>query len=180
MWKIKQTFQSYYTKFKYQSIPNKIQLLSKPTHTSIPFVIQKKNTKTIEYFKNDNHLHTYIHENENINTKKKSIIFIHSIFPSLISYTFLQPFYPLFTSFIQIFLPNNYPHSVTPNYLNYTKWSISASIFGTTSSILSMQCLLYAIGLGATTAIPTAAAINWVLKVIEMIKQTKLNFIIFD
>lgn len=83
------------------------------------------------------------------------------------------------------FLPKQYPQSVTPNYLSYVKWqllvnTLSSACGGTRNTlfhcisapmllydlpaVISMQSLLYAIGLGAATSIPAAAAINWIIK----------------
>lgn len=62
------------------------------------------------------------------------------------------------------FLPKHYPSSVPPAYLPYIKWQFAASACSTATGVLSMQALLFAIGLGAVQAIPAAAAINWVLK----------------
>ena len=65
---------------------------------------------------------------------------------------------------IQHFLPRGYTTGSVPlNYFRYTKWSVLASIATSAGMVLSTQSLLYAIGLGAG-AIPTAAALNWVLK----------------
>jgi hypothetical protein len=71
-------------------------------------------------------------------------------------------FYPL-ASLLTYFLPANYPDSVNSYYLTYSKWVFVGSILGTASSVLSMQCLLVSLGLGAA-AMPVSAAINWVLK----------------
>lgn len=62
-----------------------------------------------------------------------------------------------------LFLPKDARSSVTKDYFPYAKWTFVGSVASCASSVLSMQSLLYAIGLGAG-AIPTAAAVNWVLK----------------
>lgn len=64
---------------------------------------------------------------------------------------------------INNFLPQQYEISTPPNYMNYAKWQFLSGIASSTSGVLSMQALLYAIGLGAG-AIPLAAALNWVIK----------------
>jgi hypothetical protein len=62
------------------------------------------------------------------------------------------------------FLPRGYAvGSVPTTYFDYTKWSVGAAIASSAAMVLSTQSLLYAVGLGAG-AIPTAAALNWVLK----------------
>uniref|UniRef100_H3GYH3 Root UVB sensitive family n=1 Tax=Phytophthora ramorum TaxID=164328 RepID=H3GYH3_PHYRM len=62
-----------------------------------------------------------------------------------------------------LFLPKDAHASLTKDYFPYAKWSFAGSVASCAASVLSMQSLLYAIGLGAG-AIPTAAAVNWVLK----------------
>ncbi|GMF09316.1 unnamed protein product [Phytophthora lilii] len=62
-----------------------------------------------------------------------------------------------------LFLPKDARASLTKDYFPYAKWSFVGSVASCAASVLSMQSLLYAIGLGAG-AIPTAAAVNWVLK----------------
>ncbi|KAJ0401524.1 hypothetical protein ATCC90586_003543 [Pythium insidiosum] len=62
-----------------------------------------------------------------------------------------------------LFLPRDFRRSVTPDYFPYAKWYFVGTVASAASGVLSMQSLLYAIGLGAGS-IPTAAAINWVLK----------------
>ncbi|TMW64453.1 hypothetical protein Poli38472_013075 [Pythium oligandrum] len=62
-----------------------------------------------------------------------------------------------------LFMPRDFRKSVTPDYFPYAKWYFMGTIASAASGVLSMQSLLYAIGLGAGS-IPTAAAINWVLK----------------
>jgi len=62
------------------------------------------------------------------------------------------------------FLPRGFAEgSVPPNYFDYTKWSFAAAAASSAAMVLSTQAMLYAVGLGAG-AIPTAAALNWVLK----------------
>ncbi|KAI5061851.1 hypothetical protein GOP47_0022390 [Adiantum capillus-veneris] len=53
--------------------------------------------------------------------------------------------------------------SVTGDYLNYTLWRMGQNIASQINGVLTTQALLYAVGLGKG-AIPTAAALNWVLK----------------
>ncbi|KAJ3681843.1 hypothetical protein LUZ60_014416 [Juncus effusus] len=64
---------------------------------------------------------------------------------------------------IGLILPHGYPHSVSSDYLEYSLWRAVQGIAAQISGVLSTQALLYAVGLGKGT-IPTAAAINWVLK----------------
>lgn len=60
-------------------------------------------------------------------------------------------------------LPKDYANSVAPRYVEYVQWNMAASVVGTASSVISMQSLLMAVGLGQG-AIPSAAALNWILK----------------
>ncbi|KAG2171488.1 hypothetical protein INT43_009149 [Umbelopsis isabellina] len=61
------------------------------------------------------------------------------------------------------FLPRGYPHSVTPEYKGFAYWQMWHNLAGSVTSVLSMQSMLYAIGLGAGS-IPLAASINWIIK----------------
>eukprot|EP00050_Salpingoeca_kvevrii_P008650 m.304263 g.304263 ORF g.304263 m.304263 type:complete len:488 (+) comp16730_c0_seq1:76-1539(+) len=61
------------------------------------------------------------------------------------------------------FLPRGFPQSVAPGFGAYCGWQLVQMTAGTVTGVLSMQALLFAVGLGAG-AIPLAAAINWILK----------------
>ncbi|KAG0483106.1 hypothetical protein HPP92_011190 [Vanilla planifolia] len=65
--------------------------------------------------------------------------------------------------FLGRMLPEGYPGSVSNDYLEYSIWRGIQGIASQINGVLSTQALLYAIGLGKG-AIPTAAALNWVLK----------------
>ena len=65
--------------------------------------------------------------------------------------------------FYRFMLPQGFPHSVTNDYLEYSLWRGVQGIASQISGVLATQALLYAVGLGKG-AIPTAAAVNWVLK----------------
>ncbi|GJN27914.1 hypothetical protein PR202_gb15978 [Eleusine coracana subsp. coracana] len=64
---------------------------------------------------------------------------------------------------VQLLLPDGYPHSVSSDYMQYSVWRGLQNVASQISGVLSTQALLYAVGLGKG-AIPTAAAVNWVLK----------------
>ncbi|XP_044467266.1 protein root UVB sensitive 1, chloroplastic isoform X3 [Mangifera indica] len=64
---------------------------------------------------------------------------------------------------MQLMLPEGFPNSVTSDYLDYSLWRGVQGVASQISGVLATQALLYAVGLGKG-AIPTAAAINWVLK----------------
>jgi hypothetical protein len=61
------------------------------------------------------------------------------------------------------FLPTGYPNSVGGNYIQYTMWQAVTNFATTANGVLASTFLLYSVGLGAG-AIPTAGALNWVLK----------------
>ncbi|GBF87876.1 hypothetical protein Rsub_00588 [Raphidocelis subcapitata] len=61
------------------------------------------------------------------------------------------------------FLPSGYPGSVGPNYLSYSIWQAATNFATTANGVLASTFLLYSVGLGAG-AIPTAGALNWVVK----------------
>ncbi|KAK3029739.1 hypothetical protein RJ639_038016, partial [Escallonia herrerae] len=65
--------------------------------------------------------------------------------------------------FMRLMLPEGFPESVTSDYLQYSLWRGVQGVAAQISSVLATQSLLYAVGLGKG-AIPTAAAVNWVLK----------------
>ncbi|CAN4077211.1 unnamed protein product [Withania somnifera] len=62
-----------------------------------------------------------------------------------------------------LLLPEGFPESVTSDYLEYALWRGVQGVAAQISGVLATQALLYAVGLGKG-AIPTAAAVNWVLK----------------
>ncbi|VFQ70544.1 unnamed protein product [Cuscuta campestris] len=64
---------------------------------------------------------------------------------------------------MNLMLPEGYPESVTSDYLEYSLWRGVQGVAAQISGVLATQALLYAVGLGKG-AIPTAAAVNWVLK----------------
>jgi hypothetical protein len=66
-------------------------------------------------------------------------------------------------SIISIFLPKGYPHSVGNGYISFVQTSMASAVLSSAGGVLSMQALLYAIGLGAGS-IPLAATLNWILK----------------
>lgn len=61
------------------------------------------------------------------------------------------------------FLPKGYPHSVSAGYDAFVRGQMIAMTLSTASGVLSMQCMLFAIGLGAGS-LPLAATLNWVIK----------------
>jgi hypothetical protein len=56
------------------------------------------------------------------------------------------------------------PDGVTPEYVDYCRWRFTQRVASSALSVLATQQMLFAVGLGAKRALPTAAALNWVLK----------------
>lgn len=67
-------------------------------------------------------------------------------------------------AFISYLLPSGYPTTVAPSYSRYALFSFLASTASSAGSVLAMQSLLIAVGVGSNVAVPAAAALNWVLK----------------
>lgn len=65
---------------------------------------------------------------------------------------------------ISYLLPSGYPSTVAPSYSRYAFFSFLASTASSAGSVLAMQSLLIAVGVGSNVAVPAAAALNWVLK----------------
>ena len=61
------------------------------------------------------------------------------------------------------FLPRGYPDSVAVNYDRFATGQVISSILGTTCGVLSMQSMLFAIGVGGGS-LPLAATLNWIIK----------------
>ena len=64
---------------------------------------------------------------------------------------------------VNYFLPKGFPNSVGDGYQNYIKMQAVAMLFSTTGGVLSMQSMLYAIGVGSGS-VPLAATLNWIIK----------------
>ena len=56
------------------------------------------------------------------------------------------------------------PERARGNYVEYAQWRSAQRVFSSAIGVLSTQSLLRAVGLSARTALPAAAATNWVLK----------------
>jgi hypothetical protein len=65
---------------------------------------------------------------------------------------------------ISYLLPSGFPKTVAPSYTKYALYSFLASTASSAGSVLAMQSLLIAVGVGSNVAVPAAAALNWVLK----------------
>eukprot|EP00929_Paragymnodinium_shiwhaense_P044888 TRINITY_DN23006_c0_g1_i1.p1 TRINITY_DN23006_c0_g1~~TRINITY_DN23006_c0_g1_i1.p1 ORF type:complete len:576 (-),score=85.54 TRINITY_DN23006_c0_g1_i1:94-1821(-) len=63
-----------------------------------------------------------------------------------------------------VFLPVDYPSSVSPNYMEFSKAMAMQIFFSNISKVLATQAMLLAVGVGSKTALPMAAVTAWVLK----------------
>ncbi|XP_075652586.1 protein root UVB sensitive 4-like isoform X2 [Castanea sativa] len=56
------------------------------------------------------------------------------------------------------------PKQVSGNYMDYVKWKLLHQVFSSALQVLATQAMLRAIGIGYSRSLPSAAALNWVLK----------------
>ncbi|KAI8535491.1 hypothetical protein RHMOL_Rhmol10G0178800 [Rhododendron molle] len=56
------------------------------------------------------------------------------------------------------------PRQVTGNYLQYVRWKLLHRVFSSALQVLATQAMFRAIGVGYSCSLPSAAALNWVLK----------------
>ncbi|KAI5665867.1 hypothetical protein M9H77_15720 [Catharanthus roseus] len=56
------------------------------------------------------------------------------------------------------------PREVSPNYLEYLKWKFLHRVSSSALQVLATQAMFRAIGIGFSRSLPSAAALNWVLK----------------
>ena len=61
------------------------------------------------------------------------------------------------------FLPKGYPASVSAGYDSFVRGQMASMMFSTASGVLSMQSMLFALGLGVGS-FPLAATLNWIIK----------------
>ncbi|KAK3856406.1 hypothetical protein Pcinc_037268 [Petrolisthes cinctipes] len=63
-----------------------------------------------------------------------------------------------------VFLPQGYPESVSPDYLRYQFWDSLQAYCSSIAGALSLQATLTGLGVGEGTATPLAATLTWLLK----------------
>ena len=63
-----------------------------------------------------------------------------------------------------LFLPVNYPHSVTPDYLSFQLYDTVQASSSYLRGLLCTQAILAGIGVGSTTATPASATLNWITR----------------
>ncbi|KAJ6378668.1 hypothetical protein OIU78_028819 [Salix suchowensis] len=56
------------------------------------------------------------------------------------------------------------PKQVPENYMGYVKWKFLHRVFSSALQVLATQAMFRAIGIGYSRSLPSAAALNWVLK----------------
>ncbi|XVF59527.1 hypothetical protein PTKIN_Ptkin07bG0283200 [Pterospermum kingtungense] len=56
------------------------------------------------------------------------------------------------------------PKQVSENYMGYVKWKLLHRVFSSALQVLATQAMFRAIGIGYFRSLPSAAAVNWVLK----------------
>ncbi|CAL0304517.1 unnamed protein product [Lupinus luteus] len=56
------------------------------------------------------------------------------------------------------------PRYVRDDYLDYVKWKLLHRVFSSALQVLATQAMFTAIGVGFSSSLPSAAALNWVLK----------------
>ncbi|GJW12349.1 protein root UVB sensitive 4 [Tanacetum coccineum] len=57
-----------------------------------------------------------------------------------------------------------FPRKVSDSYLEYVKWKFLHRVFSSALQVLATQAMFRAIGIGYARSLPSAAALNWVLK----------------
>ncbi|KAI3713073.1 hypothetical protein L1987_71644 [Smallanthus sonchifolius] len=57
-----------------------------------------------------------------------------------------------------------FPREIKENYFQYVKWKFFHRVFSSALQVLATQAMFRAIGIGYARSLPSAAALNWVLK----------------
>ncbi|RAL43603.1 hypothetical protein DM860_017346 [Cuscuta australis] len=73
----------------------------------------------------------------------------------------VQSFFRVYVSAIRDFF---LPRDMSGNYLEYVKWKFVHRLFSSSLQVLATQAMFGAIGIGSSRSLPSAAALNWVLK----------------
>ncbi|KAJ1621916.1 root UVB sensitive family, partial [Pavlovales sp. CCMP2436] len=64
----------------------------------------------------------------------------------------------------RVFLPEGWPDSVRPEYLQYQRWDTLQALCSYLRGILTTTAILEASGVGRESASPLAAAVAWVMR----------------
>ncbi|KAJ7973832.1 Protein root UVB sensitive like [Quillaja saponaria] len=76
-------------------------------------------------------------------------------------YDGFRKLFRIFCSAVKDFL---IPKQVSENYMHYVKWKFLHRVFSSALQVLATQAMFRAIGIGYSQSLPSAAALNWVLK----------------
>ena len=82
--------------------------------------------------------------------------------PALAASTTVPAFVVSFLS--SLFLPANYPHSVTPDYLTFQVYDTIQASSSYLRGLLCTQAILAGIGVGSAAATPASATLNWITR----------------
>ncbi|XP_019105781.2 protein root UVB sensitive 4 isoform X3 [Beta vulgaris subsp. vulgaris] len=124
-----------------QPIIKKNQSLSK---TDLPVVI-RRNGKDFKYFWDGNSL---------------ELVCVDDEIPTTLFESFEEGIKKFLTVVRDFFIPKQ----VTENYIEYVKWKFLHRVFSSSLQVLATQAMFRAIGVGYAQSLPSAAAMNWVLK----------------
>lgn len=69
-----------------------------------------------------------------------------------------------FSALGRFFLPAGFPASVSGDYLSHQAWTGLKNVASAASYVLATSCLLQAVGVHSSVALPLGAAANWVLR----------------
>ncbi|KAF1562602.1 hypothetical protein FQV10_0000893, partial [Eudyptes schlegeli] len=64
----------------------------------------------------------------------------------------------------RVLLPQGYPESVSPDYLQYQCWDALQALCSTLTGALATRAVLQAVGVGDSAATVTGATLTWVLR----------------
>ncbi|KNA16261.1 hypothetical protein SOVF_090660, partial [Spinacia oleracea] len=78
--------------------------------------------------------------------------------------TLVQSFEECIRKFVRVVRDFFIPKQVTENYIDYVKWKFLHRVFSSSLQVLATQAMFRAIGVGYAQSLPSAAAMNWVLK----------------
>ena len=132
-----------------QSLPHDETITITEYHSQPQTTSKPSNTYTLRH----NHL--------SINTSHPSATSATSSLASLST----SSLYSHLLSFLSsLFLPVNYPHSVTSDYLSFQLYDTIQASSSYLRGLLCTQAILAGIGVGSTTATPASATLNWITR----------------
>nr|CAD1837987.1 unnamed protein product [Ananas comosus var. bracteatus] len=73
-------------------------------------------------------------------------------------------FHKAFEGFVEAVRDVFIPRQVQENYMIYLKWKLIHRVFSSSLQVLATQAMFRAMGVGSARSLPSAAALNWVLK----------------